>query len=132
MSLDTAGYAEEASPIRRSVIEHSLALKWLAAEGNRILDTVARGYASDAKKRGAAVSEALAGPVATAPARRGTQAARSIGRALLGQRSFALRAVEEAGDPAQDLPPVDNSGNLCYLDVDVGSGWHGEPQHFGN
>jgi hypothetical protein len=56
--LDSARYAEEASPIRRSVIEHALALKWLAAEGNKILDTVARGHAFDAKNRGDAVSAA--------------------------------------------------------------------------
>src|SRR6266566_7418823 len=56
--LDPAGFAEEAAPIRRSIIEHALALQWLAAEGNKILDTVARGHAFDAKNRGAAVSAA--------------------------------------------------------------------------
>ncbi len=44
LMLDDAGYAEEASPIRRSVIEHALALRWLAAEGDKILDTVTRWH----------------------------------------------------------------------------------------
>ena len=56
--LGDAGYAEEASPIRRSVIEHVLALKWLSIEGDKILDTVARGHAADARKRGDAISAA--------------------------------------------------------------------------
>jgi len=56
--LDRVGYAEEASPIRRSVIEHVLALRWLAAEGDGIYDTVARGHASDVQRRADAVSAA--------------------------------------------------------------------------
>jgi hypothetical protein len=58
LQLDQTGYAEEVAPLRRSVIEHVLALRWLAAEGNRILDTVARGHAADAQRRGEAVSAA--------------------------------------------------------------------------
>jgi hypothetical protein len=58
LALDGSGYAEEASPIRRSVMEHTIALRWLAAEGDKILDTVARGHAFDSKKRGDAVSAA--------------------------------------------------------------------------
>jgi hypothetical protein len=56
--LDLAGQAEEASPIRRSVIEHGVALRWLAVEGDRILDTIARGHARNTKKRGDAVAAA--------------------------------------------------------------------------
>jgi hypothetical protein len=56
--LDEAGYAEEASGIRRSIIEHVVALKWLAAEGDTIVDTVARGHARDAERRKEAVSNA--------------------------------------------------------------------------
>jgi len=56
--LDAAGHAEEASPIRRSVIEHNVALFWLAAEGDKILDTIARGHAHDTEKRGNAVAAA--------------------------------------------------------------------------
>jgi len=56
--LDQAGYSEEASPLRRSVIEHCVALRWVAAEGDAVLDTIARGHAHDARKRGDAASEA--------------------------------------------------------------------------
>ena len=58
MRLGEAGYAEEAAPIRRSIIEHCLALRWLAAEGNKILDTVARGHAYDTARRSEAVGAA--------------------------------------------------------------------------
>jgi hypothetical protein len=56
--LGDEGYAEEASPIRRSVIDHVLALQWLSIEGDKILDTVARGHAQNTRKRGEAVSAA--------------------------------------------------------------------------
>jgi hypothetical protein len=49
MLLDEAGHSEEAAPIRRSVIEHVTALKWLASEGNNIVDTLARGHAEHAE-----------------------------------------------------------------------------------
>ena len=48
--LDDAGFAEEASPLRRSVIEHVVALQWLAVEGERILDTVARAHADSSQR----------------------------------------------------------------------------------
>lgn len=56
--LDQAGYSEEASPLRRSVIEHCIALRWVAAEGDAVLDTIARGHARDSRKRGDAASQA--------------------------------------------------------------------------
>lgn len=56
--LDRAGYSEEASPIRRSVIEHVLALRWLAVEGDTILDTVLRAHACGATTIATAVSGA--------------------------------------------------------------------------
>lgn len=56
--LDESGYAEEATGIRRSIIEHVIALKWLASEGDRINDTIARGHAYDAEKRKKAVTDA--------------------------------------------------------------------------
>src|SRR5258708_2707914 len=56
--LDAAAHAEEASPIRRSIIEHVVALRWLAAVGDKILDTVARGHARETKRRGDAVAAA--------------------------------------------------------------------------
>ena len=56
--LDELGYAEEAAPIRRSVIEHGVALRWVAAEGDKILGTVASGHAMDSKRLGAEVEAA--------------------------------------------------------------------------
>ncbi|MFI5588131.1 DUF5677 domain-containing protein [Amycolatopsis sp. NPDC051758] len=56
--LDDAGYAEEASGIRRSIIEHVVALKWLAAERDHINDTLMRGHARDAERRKDAVTGA--------------------------------------------------------------------------
>jgi Family of unknown function (DUF5677) len=50
LRLDQSGYAEEASPIRRSVIEHVLALRWLSVEGDKILDTLAGGHARNAQQ----------------------------------------------------------------------------------
>jgi len=50
--LNSTGLIEEAAPIRRSMIEHVLALRWLAAEGDRAADTLALGHAYDARKRG--------------------------------------------------------------------------------
>ena len=56
--LEKSGYAEEAAPLRRCVIEHVVALKWLAAEGNDVIDTIARGHAEDARRRLGAVTAA--------------------------------------------------------------------------
>ena len=58
LALDALGYGEEASPIRRSVIEHCVALRWLAAEGDEIVDTVARGHANDTERRRKALETA--------------------------------------------------------------------------
>jgi hypothetical protein len=56
--LDEGGYSEEASPLRRSVIEHCVALRWLRAKGDTMLDTVARGHAATAEQLREAVSAA--------------------------------------------------------------------------
>ena len=56
--LDATQLAEQAAPIRRSIIEHVLALKWIAADGNAVLGTVARGHAFKATKRRDAVADA--------------------------------------------------------------------------
>ena len=48
--LGDAGFAEEASPLRRSIIEHVVALQWLAVEGDRVLDTVARAHADSSQR----------------------------------------------------------------------------------
>ena len=58
LTLDGMGYAEEASPIRRSIIEHILALEWLAAEGDKLEDTIALGHAYKAQARADAASDA--------------------------------------------------------------------------
>lgn len=55
LRLEQAGYAEEAAPIRRSIIEHALALRWLSKEGDNILDTLKRGHARDAERIGETV-----------------------------------------------------------------------------
>jgi len=44
LELEQAGLAGEAAPIRRSIIEHVIALKWLAAEGGSIVETIKRGH----------------------------------------------------------------------------------------
>jgi hypothetical protein len=58
IALGDAGYGDEAAPTRRSVIEHCLALRWLAVEGDKILDTIARGHSSDVKYRAKALRDA--------------------------------------------------------------------------
>ena len=45
MVLDAAGFQGEAAGIRRSVIEHVVALRWLAARGDDLVDPLARGHA---------------------------------------------------------------------------------------
>lgn len=52
------GLADEAAPLRRSIIEHVLALRWVAAEGDKVLDTIARGHAKDVGDRANAVEAA--------------------------------------------------------------------------
>jgi hypothetical protein len=56
--LDDAGYSVEAASIRRSVIEHGVALNWLAAEGDKIADKLARGHAHGAGQIRRAVADA--------------------------------------------------------------------------
>ncbi|MDQ1734131.1 MAG: hypothetical protein QOH56_382 [Pseudonocardiales bacterium] len=49
--LEETGFQEEASPIRRSILEHVVALKWLAEQGGVVADILKRGAAHDAAKR---------------------------------------------------------------------------------
>ena len=56
--LREEGYAAESWPIRRSVLEHVVALKWLAAEGNVVADVVRRANAVSAERRKRAASQA--------------------------------------------------------------------------
>jgi Family of unknown function (DUF5677) len=58
VALGREGYAVEAAGIRRSIIEHVVALKWLAAEGDVILDSVARAHARGAERILAAATAA--------------------------------------------------------------------------
>ncbi len=50
ISLERLGYGPEAAPIRRTIIEHTVALKWLAAGGDDVLDVMALEHADRAKR----------------------------------------------------------------------------------
>lgn len=56
--LEEEGFQVEAAPIRRSVLEHIVALKWLAAQGSVVADILRRGASNDARKRKEAVQNA--------------------------------------------------------------------------
>ena len=58
LQLEHTGYQEEAGPIRRSIVEHVVALKWLAAEGNAVSTVLRRGASYEAEKRKAALQNA--------------------------------------------------------------------------
>ena len=58
LQLERIGYQEEAGPIRRSIVEHVVALKWLAAEGNKISTVLRRGGSGEAVKRKAVLLDA--------------------------------------------------------------------------
>src|ERR1039458_8506909 len=50
ISLERFGYGPEAAPIRRTIIEHTVALKWLSEQGDRVLDVMALEHAARAKR----------------------------------------------------------------------------------
>ena len=50
ISLERFGYGPEAAPIRRTIIEHTVALKWLSEEGDGVLDVMALEHAARAKR----------------------------------------------------------------------------------
>jgi hypothetical protein len=50
MVLQGAGYAGEAAPLMRSVVEHSVALRWLVAEGDAILPTLKTNHKSGTER----------------------------------------------------------------------------------
>ena len=58
LQLEHTGYQEEAGPIRRSIVEHVVALKWLAVEGNTMSTALRRGATHEAAKRKAALESA--------------------------------------------------------------------------
>jgi hypothetical protein len=56
--LENAGYNGELAPLRRTLVEHSVALVWLAEEGDRILPTLAGGHARSMGKHREALAAA--------------------------------------------------------------------------
>ncbi|TLM73133.1 DUF5677 domain-containing protein [Pseudarthrobacter sp. NamB4] len=58
LMLEEEGFQVEAAPIRRSVLEHVVALKWLAAQGSVAAGILRRGASNDARKRREAVRNA--------------------------------------------------------------------------
>lgn len=50
IALEELGYSPEAAPIRRTIIEHTVALKWLSDEGDSVLDVMALEHAARAKR----------------------------------------------------------------------------------
>src|SRR3954451_3606088 len=49
IALERLGYGPEAGPILRTIIEHTVALKWLSQEGDGVLDVMALEHAHRAK-----------------------------------------------------------------------------------
>lgn len=56
--LENAGFGPEAAPIRRNIIEHTVALKWLATEGDKVMDVMALEHAARAKRIAKATQDA--------------------------------------------------------------------------
>jgi hypothetical protein len=51
MLLDEQGFGAEAAPLRRSMIEHTVGLRWLAQEGDSVKDTLINAAANQAENR---------------------------------------------------------------------------------
>lgn len=58
MLLRQAGYGAEAWPTRRAIIEHMLALRWLADNGNEAKDVVRRAHAESSRRRQESAADA--------------------------------------------------------------------------
>jgi hypothetical protein len=56
--LEQAGLTEDAGPIRRCILEHNVALKWLAEQGAAVGTALRRGAAYDAGRRKKAIEAA--------------------------------------------------------------------------
>jgi hypothetical protein len=52
------GHGVEAWPLRRAVLEHTLALRWLAEKGNEAKDVIIRSHAETARRRQEAAASA--------------------------------------------------------------------------
>ncbi|MFC5179423.1 DUF5677 domain-containing protein [Nocardioides taihuensis] len=50
VALDQLGYDSEAAPIRRTVIEHTVALRWLARDGDAVMDVMALEHVARLKR----------------------------------------------------------------------------------
>jgi hypothetical protein len=50
VALEELGFGPEGAPIRRAIIEHTVALKWLADAGDGVLDVLALEHAARAKR----------------------------------------------------------------------------------
>ena len=55
--LHEEGFDGEASPLSRTLVEHSIALRWLAAEGDKILPTLAGGHGQGVGQQREAIEE---------------------------------------------------------------------------
>lgn len=57
-AMRESGFATEAWPIRRAILEHALALRWLAEQGNGAQDVIVRSHGEAARRRQEAASSA--------------------------------------------------------------------------
>ena len=124
--LGNAGFAEEASPLRRSIIEHVVALQWLAVEGDRVLDTVARAHADSSQKVRDAVATAGWTSISLKEADEATASAAADDRDPANDylQKFASRArrysdahtmVEYLAECGRSHPSYESA--ICYLDL---------------
>ena len=56
--LNDHGYIGEAAPLRRSMLEHTVALSWLAADGDSVGETLKSGHGSSVAKIRQALADA--------------------------------------------------------------------------
>ena len=128
--LGDAGFAEEASPLRRSIIEHVVALQWLAMEGDRVLDTVARAHADSSQRVRDAVESAAWTSVSLADADDAIASAAADGRDPANDylQKFANRArqysdahtmVEYLVECGRSHPSYESA--ICYYDIWAGT-----------
>jgi hypothetical protein len=110
--LEEQGFGGEAAPLRRSIIEHSVALKWLAAEGDGILDTLKRGHASAASGILDAWDKAGWEGIDVAYLSKMIEELREADRSNDLYLNFQPRA-EKYGD-ASDLPPYRTEAGLSH------------------
>ncbi len=125
--LDGNGFAEEASPLRRSIIEHVINLRWLAVEGDGVLPTIASGQAFSGQKRSYAAAVAKWASVDQAFAAQAVASAKAgaVNPANDYLLNFVSR-VERYGDVhtipgylaerARTHPSYESA--VCYVDIE--------------